>query len=238
MPEPALRIDDLSTAYAGVPALRAVSLEVGRGEMVALLGSNGAGKSTLLKTISGLLAPISGRIEFEGARIEGRPAHQVVRRGIAYVPEGRRLFSRLSVLDNLLLGAFARRDERLREEGLAEAFALFPVLGERREQDAGTLSGGEQQMLAIGRALMSRPRLLLLDEPSLGIAPRLVARIYETLAGINARGLTILLVEQNVRLALARAHRAYVMQTGRTVLQGPAHELLDSELVRRAFLGL
>ena len=238
MPEAALRVHDLSAAYAGVPALHGISLSVQRGEIVALLGSNGAGKSTLLKAISGLLAPTAGRVEFEGVRIDGRPAHRVVRAGIAYVPEGRRLFARLSVRDNLLLGAFAQRDERLREETLAEALALFPVLGERANQEAGTLSGGEQQMLAIARALMSRPRLLLLDEPSLGIAPRLVTRIYEALAGINLRGLTLLLVEQNVQLALARAHRAYVLQTGRTVLDGPAQELLHSELVRRAFLGL
>ena len=229
----ALRVVDLVAGYRGLPALHGVSLEVRHGEIVALVGSNGAGKSTLLKSIAGLLRPDSGSIELEGARIDHLPAHRIVRAGIACVPEGRRLFGRLSVLDNLMLGAYAHG-----EGPLDEVFALFPLLRERAAQLAGTLSGGEQQMLAIGRALMSRPRLLLLDEPSLGIAPRLVARIYETLGEINRRGLTVLLVEQNVRAALRIASRAYVLQTGRVVSQGLSSELLGSELVRKAFLGI
>ena len=233
---PALRVLDLSAGYGGLPALNGVSLDVRRGEIVALVGANGAGKSTLLRAVAGLLQPAAGRIEHEGRRIDGRPAHEIVRSGIAYVPEGRHLFGRLTVLDNLLLGAFTHHDGR--EQGLDEVTALFPVLKERSSQLAGTLSGGEQQMLAIARGLMSRPSVLLLDEPSLGIAPKLVARIYEALAAINRAGLTLLLVEQNVRAALACASRAYVLQTGRIVREGSSADLLGSELVRRAFLGL
>jgi len=235
---PALRVEDLTAGYGGLPALHGVSLEVKRGEIVALVGANGAGKSTLLRAIAGLLQPGSGRIDLDGRRIDGRPAHEIVRSGIAYVPEGRHLFGRLTVLDNLLLGAFTHPDERSRAQGLDEVTTLFPVLKDRARQLAGTLSGGEQQMLAIGRGLMSRPRLLLLDEPSLGIAPRLVARIYEALAAVNRAGLTLLLVEQNVRAALACASRAYVLQTGRIVREGPSADLLGTDLVRRAFLGL
>ncbi len=238
MSDRGLHVGDLCAGYSGVPVLRGVSLAVAPGEMVALLGANGAGKSTLLKCIAGLLGPTSGRIQFAGALLSGRPAHAVLRAGIALVPEGRRLFGRLSVDDNLLLGAFAQPDARLREETLAQVRALFPVLAERAGQLAGTLSGGEQQMLAIARGLMSRPRLLLLDEPSLGIAPKLVARIYEALATINCGGLTVLVVEQNVRAALACSSRAYVLQTGRIVREGASSELLGSELVRKAFLGL
>jgi len=233
---PALRVLDLSAGYGGLPALNGVSLEVKRGEIVALVGANGAGKSTLLRAVAGLLQPAAGRIEHEGRRIDGRPAHEIVRSGIAYVPEGRHLFGRLTVLDNLLLGAFTRNDRR--QAALDEVTALFPVLKERSSQLAGTLSGGEQQMLAIARGLMSRPGVLLLDEPSLGIAPKLVARIYEALAAINRAGLTLLLVEQNVRVALACASRAYVLQTGRIVREGSSAELLGSDLIRRAFLGL
>ena len=237
-PDQGLAVRALTAGYGGLPALHGVSLEVHPGEIVALVGANGAGKSTLLRAVAGLLRPTSGTVEFEGQRIEREPAHQVVRRGLAYVPEGRRLFGRLSVRDNLLLGAYSQPDARLREQTLSSIMALFPLLGERARQTAATLSGGEQQMLAIARGLMSRPRLLLLDEPSMGIAPRLIARIYETLKTINQAGLTVLLVEQNVRAALATAHRAYVLQTGRIVLEGRAGELLDSELVRKAFLGL
>jgi len=235
---PALRVQDLTAGYGGLPALHGVSLEVKRGEIVALVGANGAGKSTLLRAVAGLLQPRAGRIDLEGQRIDGCAAHEIVRSGIAYVPEGRHLFGRLTVLDNLLLGAFTYRDPRARARGLDEVTALFPVLKDRARQLAGTLSGGEQQMLAIARGLMSRPRLLLLDEPSLGIAPKLVARIYEALSAINRAGLTLLLVEQNVRAALACASRAYVLQTGRMVREGPSAELLGSDLVRRAFLGL
>ena len=237
-PELALRVADLVAGYNGLPALHGVSLEVRPGEIVALVGANGAGKSTLLKAISGLLRPTSGSVWFEGERIDRLHAQDVVRKGLAYVPEGRRLFGRLSVADNLLLGAYSQPDRSLRTKTLAEVHALFPILAERSSQTAATLSGGEQQMLAIARALMSRPRLLLLDEPSMGIAPKLVARIYETLREINRTGLTLLLVEQNVTSALACAHRSYVLQTGRVVLSGPSSELLHSDLVRKAFLGL
>jgi branched-chain amino acid transport system ATP-binding protein len=237
-PDRGLVVSDLVAGYGGVPALHGVSLEVRPGEMVALLGSNGAGKSTLLRAISGLLRPGRGSVEFRGSAIERSPAHEIVRKGMAHVPEGRRLFGRLTVRDNLLLGAYGQRDEKAREEGLSQVHALFPVLAERGAQTASTLSGGEQQMLAIGRALMSRPSMLLLDEPSIGIAPKLVTRIFEALVEINRRGVTILVVEQNVRAALAHAHRGYVLQTGRVVAEGAPAELLQGDLVRKAFLGV
>ena len=230
----ALRVEGLATGYAGLPALHGVSLDVRAGEIVALVGANGAGKSTLLRCIAGLVPPWKGEVAFEGRSIGGLAAHQVVRRGIACVPEGRRLFGRLTVLENLVVGAYSRAAP----DALEEVLAIFPLLRDRAAQLAGTLSGGEQQMLAIARALMSRPRLLMLDEPSLGIAPRMVARIYELLAQINQRGLTVLLVEQNVRAALACASRAYVLQTGRVAQQGTSAELLGSDLVRQAFLGV
>jgi branched-chain amino acid transport system ATP-binding protein len=231
-------VRDLTAGYGGVPALHGVSLEVRSGEMVALLGANGAGKSTLLRAVSGLLRPSRGTVEFQGSAIERRPAHEIVRKGMAHVPEGRRLFGRLSVRDNLLLGAYGERDLVARDERLAQVHALFPVLADRRAQTASTLSGGEQQMLAIGRALMSRPSLLLLDEPSIGIAPKLVARIFEALVEINRRGVAILVVEQNVRAALLHVDRGYVLQTGRVVAEGASGDLLQGDLVRKAFLGV
>jgi branched-chain amino acid transport system ATP-binding protein len=237
-PEQGLVVRNLTAGYGGVPALHGVSLEVRPGERVALLGANGAGKSTLLRAVSGLLRPKGGSVSFQGASLEEKPAHEIVRKGIAHVPEGRRLFGRLSVRDNLLLGAYGQRDSAQREEGLARVHVLFPVLAERSAQTASTLSGGEQQMLAIGRALMSRPSMLLLDEPSIGIAPKLVTRIFEALLEINARGVTFLVVEQNVRAALAHVNRAYVLQTGRVVAEGTPEELLRGDLVRKAFLGV
>jgi branched-chain amino acid transport system ATP-binding protein len=233
-----LEIESVTVDYDGAIALREVSLSVEEGKIVALVGSNGAGKSTLLSTVVGLKRPAKGRVHFEGRDITGLPAHQVARLGVALVPEGRRLFPGLSVWRNLLLGAYGRNRNGTRDETLAEVCDLFPVLGERRDQQAATLSGGEQQMLAIGRALMSRPRLLLLDEPSLGIAPRLVVRIFESLQEINERGITVLLVEQRLQQALRLASRGYVLQTGRVALAGSSDELLASDEVRRAYLGL
>ena len=236
-PEPGLRIRDLCAGHGGVPVLRGVSLSIAPGEMVALVGANGAGKSTMLKCIAGLVRPTAGAIELNGTPLAGRAAHDIVRAGIALVPEGRRLFGRQSVDDNLLLGAYTRTDSE-RTADLARVRELFPVLADRAGQLAGTLSGGEQQMLAMARALMARPRFLLLDEPSLGIAPRVVSRIYDALAQVHRQGLGIFLVEQNVRLALSHASRAYVVQTGSIVLSGAREELLESDLVRQAFLGL
>ncbi len=235
---PLLEVDNVSVDYDGAVALRQVSLSVERGKIVALVGSNGAGKSTLLSTVSGLKRPAQGRVLLEGREITGLAAHRVARLGVALVPEGRRLFPGLSVWRNLLLGAYGRRDDGARSETLEVIRELFPVLADRRDQPAATLSGGEQQMLAIGRALMSRPRLLLLDEPSLGLAPRLVMRIFESLREINEHGITILLVEQRLQQALRLASRGYVLQTGRVVLAGPSADLLESDEVRRAYLGL
>ena len=233
-----LEIEDLAVGYDGVPALRGVSLHAERGEIVALVGSNGAGKSSLLRAISGLMRPQRGSIRFDDAEITRVPAHEIVKRGIAHVPEGRRVFATATVRDNLLLGAFVRRDPHEREARLASAFRAFPRLRERLAQRASTLSGGEQQMLAIARGTMSAPKVLMLDEPSLGIAPKLIPVIYAGIRRVAADGTTVLLVEQNVRDALQTAHRAYVLQTGRIVAEGPARELLDSDLIKKAFLGL
>ncbi len=235
---PLLEVDNVTVDYDGAVALRQVSLRVEKGKIVALVGSNGAGKSTLLSTVSGLKRPAQGRVLLEGREITGLAAHRVARLGVALVPEGRRLFPGLSVRRNLLLGAYGRPDDGARSETLEVVRELFPVLADRRDQPAATLSGGEQQMLAIGRALMSRPRLLLLDEPSLGLAPRLVLRIFESLREINEHGITILLVEQRLQQALRLASRGYVLQTGRVVLVGPSADLLESDEVRRAYLGL
>jgi branched-chain amino acid transport system ATP-binding protein len=231
-----LRLDALDVYYGEVHALRGVALEVRDGEIVTLLGNNGAGKSTTLKTISGLLVPRRGAVVFDGRPLTGVPAHAVVARGIAHVPEGRRIFNRLSVRENLTMGAYLRTDADVGAD-LDRAFALFPRLKERVTQVAGTLSGGEQQMLAIARALMARPRLLLLDEPSMGLAPVLVEQIFATIDSINRQGTTILLVEQNAAMALSIAHRGYVLETGAVVLSGTASELGENADVRRAYLG-
>ncbi|PYM81252.1 MAG: ABC transporter ATP-binding protein [Candidatus Rokuibacteriota bacterium] len=230
-----LRLDSVEAGYRDLVAVREVSLEVRAGEVVALIGGNGAGKTTTLRAISGLLPLRRGRIEFEGERIDGRASAQVVARGIAHVPEGRQLFPSMSVRENLELGA---RDRAARPATLETVFALFPRLRERERQVAGTLSGGEQQMCAIGRGLMARPRLLLLDEPSLGLAPVMVRLIFETLKAINETGTTILLVEQNVARALALSHRAYVIENGRIVLDGPREALQQSPHIKQAYLGL
>ena len=230
-----LELNDVHTYYGHIHALKGISVTVNQGEIVTLIGSNGAGKSTTLKTISGLLTPRSGDVRLEGKVISGRPAHAVAKMGIAQSPEGRRIFPRMSVLENLKMGAFVHGDAR--EEDLTRVFDLFPRLKERTSQKAGTLSGGEQQMLAIGRALMAEPRVLLLDEPSMGLAPILVEQIFRIVQDINAQGTTVLLVEQNALMSLAIAHRGYVMQTGEIVLADDAHVLMRDEGVRKAYLG-
>jgi branched-chain amino acid transport system ATP-binding protein len=230
-----LEIEDLHVFYGGVHALKGLAVEVRQGEIVAILGNNGAGKSTTLKSISGLL-PHRGRITLEGKPLSGVAPHDVVLRGVAHVPEGRRIFNRLTVRENLMMGAYLRHDAEISAD-LERVFALFPVLRDRLGQAAGTLSGGEQQMLAIGRALMARPRLLLLDEPSMGLSPVLVERIFETIVDINRQGTTILLVEQNAAMALAIAQRGYVLETGSIALSGTAAALAENPDVRRAYLG-
>jgi branched-chain amino acid transport system ATP-binding protein len=229
-----LSVSGLSVHYGGIRAVRSVDLEVEPGEAVAILGPNGAGKTTLLRTIAGLERPAEGRVELAGRDVTGAPAERLVRAGIALVPEGRGVFADLPVRDNLLLGAYHRRH---RSEDLADVYSLFPILAERARQPAGTLSGGEQQMLAIGRALMSRPRLLMLDEPSLGLAPLAVRQVVDRLLELRARGTTILLVEQNIRAALQVATRGYVLQRGRVLLEGTSDELREAPAVRAAYLG-
>jgi branched-chain amino acid transport system ATP-binding protein len=231
-----LRVESLDVAYGEIQALRAVALQVGRGEIVTILGNNGAGKTTTLKTISGLLRPTAGTITLEDEPLVGVPAHAIVARGVAHVPEGRRIFNRLTVRENLTMGAYLRSDAGIAAD-LDRVFALFPRLAERVMQVAGTLSGGEQQMLAIGRALMANPRVLLLDEPSMGLAPVLVEQIFDKISDINRQGMTILLVEQNAAMALSIAHRGYVLETGSIALEGTAAELSDNADVRRAYLG-
>jgi branched-chain amino acid transport system ATP-binding protein len=233
-----LRLEGIDAFYDDLQALADVSFEVREQEIVALVGANAAGKSTTLRVISGLVAPRRGRVMLGDDDITHVPAHARVDRGVVQVPEGRRLFPFMTVAENLLLGAHAGRARGERERTLAHVYALFPVLDERRTQLAGSLSGGEQQMCAIGRALMARPRLLMLDEPTLGLAPVLVARIFETVRAINSQGVTVLLVEQNVRQALTLAHRACVLESGRMVLEGPARNLLGDERLKRAYLGL
>jgi branched-chain amino acid transport system ATP-binding protein len=231
-----LRLDGVHTYYGKIHALQGIDLEVHQGEIVTLIGSNGAGKTTTLKTISGLLHPRVGTVEFQGREVSRMPAHQLVRDGMSHAPEGRRIFSRLTVRENLQMGAFTRSATEQAED-LERALTLFPRLRERLTQKGGSLSGGEQQMLAIGRALMSRPRLLLLDEPSLGLAPILVQQIFSLITEINKQGITILLVEQSAMQALAIAHRGYVLQTGQVILADTAAALAANEDVRRAYLG-
>ncbi|GIG91323.1 ABC transporter ATP-binding protein [Plantactinospora endophytica] len=232
-----LTVRDLHVDYAGVVALRGVDLRVEAGELVALVGANGAGKSTLLAAVSGLHRPVRGAVTFLDEDVSGLPAYRIARRGAVLVPEGRRLFGHQTVVQNLLLGGYHRTAAE-READLTRVYDLFPILAERSGQRAGTLSGGEQQMVALGRALMSRPKLLMLDEPSLGISPKFTKMIFEVLAEIRRAGTTMLLVEQNLRAALELADRAYVLQTGEVVMSGPADELAASDEVRRSYLGL
>jgi branched-chain amino acid transport system ATP-binding protein len=237
MPEALLTLEGVHTHIGQYHILQGVDFEVPRGAMTVLLGRNGAGKTTTLRTVSGLLKPREGAIFYEGQRIDMVPAHEIVALGVAQSPEGRRIFPRMSVRENLDMGAFIRRDPEGQREDLDRIMELFPILKERARQAAGTLSGGEQQMLAMGRALMARPKLLLLDEPSMGLAPLVVQTIFDTIRDINAQGMTVLLVEQNAAQALSLAHRGYVIETGRIVLEDQASELLENEQVRKAYLG-
>src|SRR5579875_441496 len=232
---PLLAVDDIQVRYGAIVALKGVSFDVGEGEIVALLGANGAGKTTTQKTVSGMLRPVAGTISYGGRRIDGIPAHQLIRLGICHVPEGRHVFPRMTVSENLEMGAF--RFRTVDQADLARVFELFPRLKERIKQNAGTLSGGEQQMLAIGRALMGKPRLLLLDEPSMGLAPLIVAQIFDIIREINQTGVTVLLVEQNAQQALRLANRGYVLETGELVLEGTGQELLADDRIRAAYLG-
>ena len=237
MAQTLLKVDNINVFYGNIHAVKDVSFEVNEGEIVTLIGANGAGKSTTLRTISGLLKPKTGSITFLGQNIEGVRAHEIVKKGISQVPEGRRVFAEMTVMENLDLGAFVRKDKAGIQQDLKHVFELFPRLEERKNQSAGTLSGGEQQMLAMGRALMSRPKLLLLDEPSMGLAPLLIKEIFNIIVDINKSGTTVLLVEQNANMALSIANRAYVLETGRITLSGSAKELAASEDVRKAYLG-
>ncbi|MCL4424036.1 MAG: ABC transporter ATP-binding protein [Firmicutes bacterium] len=233
-----LKINDIDVSYGDVQVLWDVSLEVKEGELVALVGANGAGKTTALKTISGVLRPQRGEIVFQGERISRLVGHKIPRLGIAHVPEGRRLFPEMTVQENLELGSLAPEAKKRRKETLDWVFNLFPILKEKRYQEAGTLSGGQQQMVAIGRGLMARPRLLMLDEPSLGLAPVLVSQLFEIIRGINLAGITVLLVEQNVSYSLNMCTRAYVLENGRVVLQGSGADLLNNQHVKEAYLGI
>ncbi len=238
MDEPLLDVKDIHVFYGSIEAVKGMSFHVNRGEIVCLIGANGAGKTTTLRTVSGLLRPAEGAIFYEGQRIDLVPAHEIVSLGVAQSPEGRRIFPRMSVRENLDMGAFIRRDAAGQREDMDRIMELFPILKERARQAAGTLSGGEQQMLAMGRALMARPKLLLLDEPSMGLAPIVVQTIFDTIRDINdSQGMTILLVEQNAAQALSLAHRGYVIETGKIVLEDEARSLLENEQVRKAYLG-
>ncbi len=235
---PMLRLDDVHTYYGSIEALKGISIEVHDGEIVTLIGANGAGKSTTLRSINGLNRPRQGTIEFNGRNITRDPAHDIVRRGISQSPEGRKLFPRMSVLENLEMGAFQRSNRTELRDDLERVYALFPRLSERKQQRAGTLSGGEQQMVAIGRALMAHPTLLMLDEPSMGLAPIFVERVFETIVEINNQGTTILLVEQNAMMALDVANRGYVLETGKVALADDAKTLRDNPEVQKAYLGI
>jgi branched-chain amino acid transport system ATP-binding protein len=237
MDEALLDVKDIHVFYGNIEAVKGMSFHVNRGEIVSLIGANGAGKTTTLRTVSGLLRPGEGAIFYEGQRIDLVPAHEIVGLGVAQSPEGRRIFPRMSVRENLDMGAFIRRDADGQREDMDRIMDLFPILKERARQAAGTLSGGEQQMLAMGRALMARPKLLLLDEPSMGLAPIVVQTIFDTIRDINDQGMTVLLVEQNAAQALSLAHRGYVIETGRIVLEDEAAALLENEQVRKSYLG-
>ena len=231
-----LKVSGIHVYYGAIHALKGVSFAVERGELVTLLGANGAGKTTTLKTLSGLMRPKRGYVELEGQSLENTEPHEIVRRGVAHVPEGRKVFPRFTVLENLRIGGYTRASSALGPE-LDFVFQMFPRLKERQKQHAGTLSGGEQQMLAIGRALMAKPQLLLLDEPSMGLAPKIVEQILENIRAINKAGVTVLLVEQNAAMALAISHRGYVLETGEVILEGTSKELAGNDLVRQAYLG-
>ena len=233
-----LDVKDIHTFYGNIHALQGVSLAVRDGEIVTLIGANGAGKSTTLRTISGILQPREGQVLLDGRRMNGVPPHTIVEHGVVQVPEGRRIFSRMTVLENLEMGAFSRKDRGQVAADLDRVFELFPRLEERARQKGGTLSGGEQQMLAMGRALMARPKILLLDEPSMGLAPILVETIFQTIEEINRQGVTVLLVEQNALMALQVAHRGYVLETGSIVLEDTAERLRENESVQKAYLGI
>ena len=238
MDEVILKVEGIHTSYGNIEAIRGISLDIAKGEIVCLIGSNGAGKTTTLNTISGILKPKKGKILFKGKRIDGIAAFKIARMGISQVPEGRKIFSRLTVMENLEMGAFFRKDKNSIEKDLKGVFEIFPRLDERKDQVAGTLSGGEQQMLAIGRALMARPELLLLDEPAMGLAPILVELIFDTIEKINQRGTTMLLVEQNASMAFQIAHRGYVIQSGEIALHDSIAGLKEDNMVKRLYLGL
>ncbi|MFD8568327.1 ABC transporter ATP-binding protein [Streptomyces sp. NPDC057694] len=232
-----LEVEDLKVAYGKIEAVKGISFSVEEGQVVTLIGTNGAGKTTTLRTLSGLLKPLSGKITFAGTPLNAVPAHKIVSMGIAHSPEGRRIFPRLTIAENLQLGAFLRKDTAGIQKDIERAYDLFPILGERRKQAAGTLSGGEQQMLAMGRALMSQPKLLMLDEPSMGLSPIMMQKIMSTIAELKSQGTTILLVEQNAQAALSLADQGHVMEVGSIVLSGTGQDLLHDESVRKAYLG-
>ncbi|MEU7133773.1 ABC transporter ATP-binding protein [Streptomyces sp. NPDC046261] len=234
---PLLEVEDLRVAYGKIEAVKGISFTVHAGQVVTLIGTNGAGKTTTLRTLSGLLTPTTGTIRFDGKPLTGVPAHEIVARGLAHSPEGRHIFPRLTIAENLQLGAFLRKDTDAIAHDIRRAYELFPILGERASQKAGTLSGGEQQMLAMGRALMSRPKLLMLDEPSMGLSPIMMQKIMDTIAELKASGTTILLVEQNAQAALTLADQGHVMEIGKIVLSGTGTDLLHDESVRKAYLG-